>query len=425
MLETIVVLKPRDQWPEQISTRELIARFDAVMQFPGVSNSWTMPVRGRIDMLSTGMRSPLGLKIAGPGIARIQQLGIRVEELLRSIPGSRSVFAERLNDGRYIDVQWRRDALAQAGIPLDDAQATIQNAIGGDNVTTLIQGRARLPVNVRLPRDARSNLDALKQIPVSASTGGDPTPLGQLADVRVVQGPSMIRNENGMLTGYVYVDPGDRDPAGYIAEASQQIARQVKLPAGYTLTWSGQYEAYQRVSRRLLQVVPLTLALIALLVYWNTRSAPKTALVLLAVPFSAIGGVWSLWLLGYPLSPAVWVGVIALLGVDAETGMFMLLYLDLAWRKLTAEGRTFTPADLRDAVLAGAVRRIRPKFMTVATMFLGLAPVLWSTGAGAEVMKRIAAPMVGGLATSFLMELIVYPVLYERWRSRHIAAQPD
>jgi copper/silver efflux system protein len=422
MLETVVVLKPREQWPRRISQQELIAKFDAAMKFPGVANTWTMPVRGRIDMLATGMRSPLGLKIAGPDVQKIQELGTRVEELLRDVRGTRSVFAERTNDGRYIDIAWDRGELARAGISMEEAQTAVQNAIGGDNVTTVIQGRARFPVNVRLPRDSRDNLDALRQVLVGGS-GGDPVPLGQLAAVRIVQGPAMVRDENGMLTGYVYLDLDGRDPEDYVGEAAAVLARKLSLPAGYTLLWSGQYEAFRRISLRLLKVVPLTLVFIAVLLYWSTRSAAKTGLVLLAVPFSAIGAIWSLYLQGYPMSPAVWVGLIALLGVDAETGTFMVLYLDLAWKRRVAEGLMRTPADLRQAVLAGAVRRIRPKFMTVATMFLGLVPILWSTGAGAEVMKRIAAPMVGGLATSFLMELIVYPVLYERWKSRALARE--
>jgi Cu(I)/Ag(I) efflux system membrane protein CusA/SilA len=418
MLETIVVLKPREQWPRPIPLRELIARFDASLRFPGVANSWTMPVRGRIDMLATGMRSPLGLKIAGPDLERIQELGTRVEDLLRGVRGTRGVFAERINEGRYIDVKWDRGELARAGISMEGAQSAVQHAIGGESVSTAIQGRARYPVNVRLPRDSRDNLDALRQVLVDSSIGGDPAALGQLAAVRVAQGPAMIRDEDGMITGYVYLDLDGRDAADYIAEASDVITRRLSVPAGYTVTWSGQYDAFQRLSQRLLRVVPLTLAVIAVLLYWSTRSAAKTCLILLAVPFSAIGAIWSLWTLGYPMSPAVWVGLIALLGVDAETGTFMVLYLDLAWQKRRAEGRMRTRGDLREAVLAGAVRRIRPKFMTVSTMFLGLVPILWSTRPGAEVMERIAAPMVGGLATSFLMELMVYPMLYEWWRSR-------
>ena len=372
-------------------------------------------------MLATGMRSPLGLKIAGPDLKRIQDLGIQVEELLRDIRGTRTVFAERINDGRYVDIDWDRSELASAGLSMEEAQAAVQNAIGGDNVTTVTQGRARYPVNVRLPRDSRDNLDALRQVLVGGADGRDVTSLGQLAAVRVKPGPAMIPDENAMLTGYVYLDLDGRDAEDYIGEAAGVLERKLSLPAGYTVSWSGQYEAFRRINLRLLQVVPLVLLLIAVLLYWNTRSAAKTGLVLLAVPFSAIGAVWSLYLLGYPMSPAVWVGMIALLGVDAETGTFMVLYLDLAWQKSVLEGRMRTLADLRQAVLAGAARRIRPKFMTVATMFLGLVPILWSTGAGAEVMKRIAAPMVGGLATSILMELIAYPVLYERWKSRGLS----
>jgi copper/silver efflux system protein len=419
MLETVVVLKPREQWPRPLSQQELINKFDAAMQFPGVANAWTMPVRGRIDMLATGMRSPLGLKIAGPNLQTVQELGTQVEKLLRDVRGTRSVFAERLNDGRYIDVQWDRGKLAHAGISMEEAQGSVENAIGGDNVTTVIQGRARYPVNVRLPREERDSLDTLRQVLVGGS-GGDPVPLSQLASIQVMPGPAMIRDENAMLTGYVYLDLDGRDPEDYVREARTVMAKSLILPAGYTLSWSGQYEAFARIHSRLMKVVPLTLLFIAVLLYWSTRSIAKTGLVLLAVPFSAIGAIWSLSLLGYPISPAVWVGLIALLGVDAETGTFMVLYLDLAWRERVAMGQMHTQADLREAVIAGAVRRIRPKVMTVATMFLGLVPILWSTGAGAEVMKRIAAPMVGGLATSFLMELIVYPVLYERWRSRSL-----
>jgi Cu(I)/Ag(I) efflux system membrane protein CusA/SilA len=275
-------------------------------------------------------------------------------------------------------------------------------------------------VSVRLPRDQRTDLDALRRVLVSGADGRRAVPLGQLATVGTSSGPATIRDENGMLTGYVYLNLDGRDPFDYMTEATKLLDRKLNLPGGYSLVWSGQYEAFQRINQRLKSVVPVTLALIVILLYWNTRSVAKTALVLLAVPFSAIGAIWTLYVLGYSMSPAVWVGLIALLGIDAETGIFMLLYLDLAYEKTFAQGRLRTPADLREAVMAGAVRRARPKFMTVAAMFIGLAPILWSTGAGAEVMKRIAAPMVGGLATSFLMELIVYPMLYEAWKARSV-----
>jgi copper/silver efflux system protein len=429
MLETVVVLKPRSQWPRPLTQQQLIEKFDATMKFPGVANAWTMPIRGRVDMLSTGIRSPLGIKIAGHNLQVIQQLGTQVEQALRDVRGTRSILAERMNDGRYVDVQWNRADLARAGISIEEAQSSVQNAIGGDNVTTVIQGRARYPVNVRLPRDARDNLDALREVLVGGSANTAPIPLGQVASVQVIPGPAMIRDENALLTGYVYLELDGRDPENYIREARDVLAKKLILPPGYTLTWSGQYEAFTRIRHRLMQVVPFTLLLCALLLYASTRSLARTGLVLLAVPFSAIGAIWSLYLLGYPLSPAVWVGIIALMGIDIETGTFMVLYLDLAWKERAAKSQLWSQADLRNAVLAGAVRRIRPKFMTVATMFIGFLPIFWSNGAGAEIMKRIAAPMIGGLVTSFLMELIVYPVLYEQWKSRALprvlAAQPQ
>jgi Cu(I)/Ag(I) efflux system membrane protein CusA/SilA len=402
--------------------QEVIQKLDAALPLPGVANSWTMPIRSRIDMLATGLRSPLGLKISGRNPQAIQQAGVQIEDVLRSVPGTRNVFAERMDDGLYIDVRWDRARLSSAGIGLEEAQATVENSIGGDNVTTVIHDRARYPVNVRLPRDFRANLDDLRNVLVSPQEGRNAVPLGQVATAGISRGPAMIRDENGLLTGYVYIDLAGRGPREYVAEASSILRQRLQLPPECAWTWSGEYESIDRTSARLWQIVPVALACVALLLYWSTRSIAKTALVFLAVPFSAIGAIWSLYLLSYPMSPAVWVGFIALFGVDAETGTFMLLYLDLAYQKKLASGRPLTSADLREATLAGAVRRIRPKFMTVLAMFAGLLPILWSDGAGAEVMKRIAAPMVGGLATSFLMELLVYPVLYEWWTSRTILA---
>ncbi len=299
---------------------------------------------------------------------------------------------------------------------MEEAQAAVQNAIGGETVTTTVEGRERYPVNVRYMRDFRSDLQALGRVLVSAPGGQRQIPIGQLADIQVTTGPSMIRNEDGLLTGYVYVDMAGRDPSSYIEEAGGLIRDKVALPPGYAVSWSGQYEAMQRVKERLVVVLPLTLFLIFLLLYLNTRSAVKTCMVLLAVPFSAIGAVWLLYLLDYNMSIGVWVGLIALLGVDAETGVFMLLYLDIAYEQAIKEGRMRSLADLRSAILEGAVKRIRPKFMTTATMFLGLAPIMWSMGTGADVMKRIAAPMIGGVFTSFLLELLVYPAIYEIWK---------
>jgi len=439
MLETVITLRPKPEWrkvdtwysswapewakatlrhitPDHISQAELISQLNQALEIPGVANAWTMPVKGRIDMLTTGMRTPVGLKISGAELQTIEEIGIRIESLLPSVKGTRSVFAERAGAGYFLDIDWKREELARYGLSIDDAQAVVQNAIGGENVTTTIEGRERYPVNVRYMGDFRGDLGALGRVLVSASDGQRQIPVAQLATIKTVSGPSMIRNENGLLTGYVYVDLAGRDPRGYVEEAARLLAEKVKLPPGYALSWSGQYEAIQRIRERLLLVVPLTLLLIFLLLYMNTWSVTKTFIIVLAVPFSAIGAVWFLYLLGYNMSIGVWVGLIALLGVDAETGVFMLLYLDLAYEQAKKEGRLRNLAELQQAILQGAVKRLRPKFMTVATMFLGLIPIMWATGTGSDVMKRIAAPMIGGILTSFLLELVVYPPVYQIWK---------
>jgi len=439
MLETVITLKPKSQWrrkktwysewspawlrplfrsftPDHISREELVDQLHRALTIPGVSNSWTMPIRARIDMLSTGMRTPVGLKIQGADLEMIEQLGAQVEALLPSVRGTRSVFAERTAGGYFLDFEWKREELARYGLSVEEAQAAVQNAIGGENVTVTVQGRERYPVNVRYQRDFRSDLPALERVLVPASEGRRQIPLGELANIQVVTGPAMIRNENGLLTGYVYVDISGRDPNGYVEEARALLRRKIPLPAGYAILWSGQYEATQRVHQRLLVVVPLTLLLIFLLLYLNTRSLTKTMIIVCSVPFAAVGAVWFLYLLGYNMSIAVWVGMIALLGVDAETGVFMLLYLDLAYERARKEGRLSNLAELRETIIEGSVKRLRPKFMTVATTFVGLLPIMWATGTGADVMKRIAAPMVGGMITSFLLELLVYPAVYEIWR---------
>jgi copper/silver efflux system protein len=452
MLETIVTLRPRSEWrrvptwysswapewartilrhvtPDTISPEALVAEMDAALAIPGVSNAWTMPVRGRIDMQTTGIRTPVGLKISGADLATIEAIGVRVEELLPKVRGTRSVFAERTAAGYFLDIEWRRDQLARYGLSIDEAQGAVQNAIGGENVTTTIEGRERYPVNVRYKRDFRSDLQALGRVLVSASEGKRQIPLADLATIRTKTGPAMIRNEDGLLTGYVYVDLAGRDPEGYVEEAATLLRTEVKVPPGYALSWSGQYEALARAKERLSVVVPLTLFLVFLLLYLNTRSTTKTLIIFLAVPFSAVGAFVLLWLLGYNLSIGVWVGLIALLGVDAETGVFMLLYLDLAYEQARKEGRLSTLADLQQAIREGAVKRLRPKFMTVATTFLGLVPILWATGTGSDVMKRIAAPMVGGIFTSFLLELVVYPPVYQIWKwnfeLKRRAGRPD
>jgi Cu(I)/Ag(I) efflux system membrane protein CusA/SilA len=363
------------------------------------------------------VRTPIGIKVLGPDLAVVQQIGEHLEGVLRDVPGTRNVLAERTAGGSYLDFELRRGDLARYGLTVADAQAIVLSAIGGENVTTAIAGRERRPVNVRYGRDFRDDVDALKRVLVPTPSGAQ-IPMAQIADLRFVEGPSMIRNENGQLAGYVYVDMAGRDVGSWVAEAKDLVAAKIQLPKGYHLTWSGQYENMIRVRERLQVVLPLTLFLIALLLYLNTKSGVKTAIVLLAVPFSLVGAVWLLWALGYNLSIAVWVGMIALMGLDAETGVFMLLYLDLAYDERVRAGTMRTPADLDDAIVHGAVKRVRPKLMTVVAAFMGLLPIMWSAGAGADVMKRIAAPMVGGLATSFALELLVYPVLYAVWRSR-------
>jgi Cu(I)/Ag(I) efflux system membrane protein CusA/SilA len=402
--------------PDNISTEGLVNEMNRQLQLPGVSNAWTMPIKGRIEMLSSGMRTPVGLKIQGSDLNTIEEIGVQVEAALASVNGTRGVFAERTGGGYFLDFDWNREELARYGLTVDEAQQAIQNAIGGENVTTTVQGLERYPVNVRYMRDFRSDREALARVFVPASGGQRQIPLAELAKIHTANGPSMIRNENGLLTGYVYIDIAGRDPSSYMDQAQKAIREKVKLPSGYAILWSGQYEAMERVAERLRTVVPLTILLILLLLYVNTRSLVKTLMVVLAVPFSAVGAIWLLYLLGYNLSISVWVGLVALLGVDAETGVFMLLYLDLAYEKAWREGQLRNRAGLRRAIVEGAARRIRPKFMTVSTMFLGLIPVMWSTDAGADVMKRIAAPMIGGIFTSFLLELMIYPGIYELWK---------
>jgi Cu(I)/Ag(I) efflux system membrane protein CusA/SilA len=382
-----------------------------------------MPVKARTAMLSTGIRTPIGLKISGADLREIDRIGAEVEALLPQVRGTRSVFAERSGGGSFLDVRWKREELARFGLGVEEAQSVVQNAIGGENVTTTINGRERYPVNVRFLQDFRSDISALGRVPVAASDGQRQIPLSQLATIETQTGPSMIRNENGLLTGYVYVDLAGRDPNSYVVEARSVVASHVTLPAGYAIAWSGQYEAMQRVRARLMLIVPITLACIALLLYLNTGSMVKTAMIALAVPFSAVGAIWMLYLLDYNMSVGVWVGLIALVGVDAETGVFMLLYLDLAYAQAKSEGRLNTLRDLQVAIVHGAARRLRPKVMTVATMFLGLLPIMWSDGTGADVMKRIAAPMIGGILTSFVLELVIYPPLYQIWRGRRLSSE--
>jgi copper/silver efflux system protein len=438
MFETVIVLKPHEQWrkrdtwwsswspeflkpalrritPDHIPQEQLVEEMNQALRLPGVSNAWTMPIKARIDMLTTGIRTPVGIKVFGADVAQIEAIGRDIERILPQVPGTRSVFAERTGGGYFLDFKWNRDELARYGLSIDDVQTVVMNAIGGENVTTTVEGRERYPVNVRYMRDFRNNLEALRRVLVPTASGQH-IPVSQLAELAFVQGPAMIRDEDAMLAGYIYVDVAGRDVGTYVEEAKKLVRERLRLPAGYSISWSGQYEAMERVREKLTLVIPITLFLIVLLLYLNTKSMVKTSIVLLAVPFSAVGAIWFLYLLDYNMSIGVWVGLIALLGVDAETGVFMLLYLDLAYEEAKKAGRLRNLKELREAIMHGAVKRIRPKFMTVATTFIGLVPIMWATGAGADVMKRIAAPVIGGVFTSFFMELIVYPAIYEVWK---------
>ena len=441
MMETVIVLKPQDQWPKQprwysdwapswlqkilrrawpdhISTQDLMygpGGLNDALQIPGTANAWTMPIKARIDMLTTGVRTPIGIKVLGSDLSEIQKIGEQVEMALKDVKGTTSVFAERTTGGYFLDFTLKRDELARYGLTIDAANDVLMSAVGGEPVTTTVEGRERYPVNVRYLRDYRTDLAALQRVLVSTPTGAQ-IPLAQIADIMVKTGPGMIRDEDGRLSGYVYVDVSGRDIGSYIGDAKGAVADKVSVPAGYQLVWSGQYEAMERVKERLKLVLPITLFIVFLLLYFNTGSVVKTFIILLAVPFSAIGAIWLLYFLNYNMSIAVWVGLIALLGVDAETAVFMLLYLDLAYHDAIRKGEMRNWDDLRESIVNGAVKRLRPKVMTVACMLFGLLPILWSNGTGADVMKRIAAPMVGGIITSFLMELVIYPPVFAIWK---------
>ena len=439
MMETTVVLKPQSEWrhkeqwysswtpewlqnllfrriwPDRISWEDLIAEMDQKVRIPGVTNAWTMPIKARIDMLTTGVRTPIGIKIFGADLTEIQKVGGHLEALLKQLPETRSVFAERVAGGYFVDFDLKRDQLARYGLSVADAQNVVMSAIGGENVTTTIEGRARYPVNVRYARELRDNLERLSQVLVPTPSGAQ-IPIIQIANIKRVNGPSMIRDENGMLAGYVFVDLASSDIGGFVERAKRLVQDQLKLPPGYSLVWSGQYENMLRVRERLKIVIPVTLVLIFALLYMNTKSVTKASIVMLAVPFSLIGAVWLMYLLNYNISIAAWVGMIALMGLDAETGVFMLLFLDLSYEEAKRKGLLQNKLELIEAIIHGAVKRVRPKMMTVTAAFMGLMPIMWSIGTGSDMMKRVVAPMVGGLATSFVLELLVYPSVYFLWK---------
>jgi Cu(I)/Ag(I) efflux system membrane protein CusA/SilA len=443
MIETTITLRPHSRWRPGMTPDALVAAMDSAVRMPGVTNAWTMPIRGRIDMLATGIRTPVGIKLFGPDLAELERLGREVEKAVRLVPGTRSAFAERAVSGYYLDIDIDRASAARHGLNVGDVQAVIATAVGGMTVTQTVEGRERYGVRIRYPQELRDTPERLASVLVPVAhgvgartvgnrgMGGMPAgelaaaggrdafvPLGQVATIRQVAGPMVVRTEGAMPTAWVYVDVTRRDIGSYVAEARRVVAGAVSLPTGYTLQWSGQYEYMERAAAKLRLVVPATLAIIFLLLYLNFRSVPETMIVMLSLPFALVGGIWFIWALGYEWSVAVAIGFVALAGVAAETGVVMLIYLDEAWRLRTGGGRPASPADVDAAVEEGAVERVRPKMMTVTAIIAGLLPILWSGGAGASVMKRIAAPMVGGMVSSAVLTLVVIPAVYALWRER-------
>jgi Cu(I)/Ag(I) efflux system membrane protein CusA/SilA len=430
MYETIINLKPKPQWRQGVTIDSLVADMDKALQFPGVSNAWTMPIKARIDMLSTGIRTPVGVKIFGTDLAEMEKIARHVEQVLKTVPGTSSAYAERVIGGYYLDITPDRDLLARYGLMVGDVQDVVATALGGEAVTTTVEGRERYTVNVRYPRDLRSKPQAIASDVLVPLASGGTVPLGEVASVKLARGPTTIRTENGQLAVYVFIDIRGRDLGGYVAEAQKAVASSVQFPPGYYATWSGQFEYLQRAEARLKVVVPLTLLIIFLLLYLNFRRVTETLIVMLSLPFALVGGMWMLWWLGFNLSVAVAVGFIALAGVAAQTGVVMLIYLDHALAEVKARreasGQPFTRADLRDAIMLGAVERVRPKMMTVVAIMAGLLPIMWSTGTGLEVMQRIAVPMIGGMVSSTVLTLVVIPVVYsliKGWRLPQAAAE--
>ena len=432
MFETVINLKPQQEWRTGMTTDKLIAEMDKALQFPGMSNAWTMPIKARIDMLSTGIRTPIGIKVFGKDLGEMERLAKEIEAVVKTVPGTTSAFAERLTGGSYLNIEPDRAALARYGLSVGELLDVIGTALGGEMVTTTVEGRERFGVTVRYPRELRSNPEQIEREVLVPIMGGAMVPLGQVAKVVVARGTPGIRTENALLSAYIFVDIRDRDIGSYVADARKAVAGQVKFPAGYYITWSGQFEAMERAIEKMKIVVPVTLLLIFLLLYLNFRRLVETFIVMLSVPFALVGGVWLMWMLNYNLSVAVAVGFIALAGVAAETGVVMLIYLDHAWEqarvRCRAEGRVPGPVDLYGAVMEGAVERVRPKMMTVVAIMAGLLPIMWGSGTGSEVMSRIAAPMVGGMISSTVLTLCVIPALYalvKQWQLRREAGQPD
>jgi Cu(I)/Ag(I) efflux system membrane protein CusA/SilA len=451
MFETTITLKPESAWRPGMTYEKLVAEMDSAVRVPGVTNAWTMPIKARNDMLATGIRTPVGIKIFGPDLAELERIGKEVERAVQMVPGTRSAFAERAVSGYYLDIDIDRAAAARHGLNVGDVQLVIATAVGGMTITQTVEGRERYGVRIRYPQELRDNPERLASvlIPIAHGLGdgggggggaagmtGAPmgssgasgrreafVPLGQIAEIRQVAGPMVVRTEDAQPTAWVYVDVLGRDIAGYVTDARREVERLVRLPPGYTIVWSGQYEYMQRAKQRMKLVIPATLAIVFLLLYFNFRSVPEALIVMLSLPFALVGGIWFLWLLGYNMSVAVAIGFIALAGVAAETGVVMLIYLDHAWVARRNAGRRPSVRDLYEAVMEGAVERVRPKMMTVTAIMAGLLPILWGSGAGASVMKRIAAPMVGGMVSSTILTLVVIPAVYSLWREREVRAE--
>jgi Cu(I)/Ag(I) efflux system membrane protein CusA/SilA len=416
MFETVINLRPNEEWRPGVTIDRLITEMDKALQFPGVSNAWTMPIKARIDMLSTGIRTPVGVKVIGTDLVGIDKIAQQIERVLRAVPGTSSAYAERGIGGYYLEITPDRSALARYGIMIQDVQDTIAVALGGQSVTTTVEGRQRFTVNMRYPRDLRDNPGTIASDILVPMPAGGAVPLGEVAKVEPARGPNTIRTENGQLATYVYVDIRDRDLGGYVADAQRAVQASIQFPSGYYVVWSGQYEYLERAMSRLKIVVPATLLIIFLLLYLNFRSVSETMIVMLSLPFALVGGIWLMWWLDFNLSVAVAVGFIALAGVAAETGVVMLIYLNQALAEVkercATEGRSLTRADLRDAIMEGAVERVRPKMMTVVAIMAGLLPIMWSSGTGSEIMQRIAVPMIGGMVSSTLLTLIVIPAIF-------------
>jgi copper/silver efflux system protein len=447
MFETTITLKPRSDWRAGMTYEKLIAQMDSAVRMPGVSNAWTMPIRGRIDMLATGIRTPVGVKVFGPDLAELERLGRKVESAVQGVAGTRSAFAERAQSGYYLDIDIDRAAAARHGLNIADVQTVIATAIGGMTITQTVEGRERYGVRVRYPQELRDTPEKLEAVLVpiahessakagqsamggsmgystgtsaNIAAGAAQVPLGQIATIRKVAGPMVVRTEGAMPTAWVYIDVAGRDIGSYVRDAQRMVERMVTLPQGYSIVWSGQYEYMERARERMKLVIPATLALIFLLLYFNFRSVGETVIVMLSLPFALVGGIWFIWLLGFNWSVAVAIGFIALAGVAAETGVVMLIYLDHAWKARAGKGHP-TPRDLYEAIMEGAVERVRPKMMTVTAIMGGLLPIFWGSGAGGTIMRRIAAPMIGGMISSTVLTLLVIPAIYALWRERALA----